>query len=153
MFEEMIKIFGGLLTPLTAIFAVYIACQQHKTSQRQLKASLRPARLQVYEGVKQFLALIMQKGNAEDGDLLQFLRATREAPFVFFQDKAIEVFLDTIHDKACDLSYLVMSINKPNIQPEKTQDKLFEEKHEVWGWLRKQNKSCDEKFRKYLGFK
>jgi len=138
------------LTIVIGAFVSFVAYQQYKVSQRQLKSSLRPARLQVYESVKQFLARIMQKGNADDEDLLWFLRATKEAPFIFFQDKAIKTFLDTIHDKACDLNHLVRCIHNPNIQPRKTSEELYEEKHEVWGWLREQNKSCDEKFQKCI---
>jgi hypothetical protein len=141
------------LTIAIGAFVAFVAYQQYKISQRQLKASLRPARLQVYEGVKQFLALIMQKGNMEDEDYLQFLRATKEADFIFLQDKAIKTFLDTIAEKACKLRYIVECINNPNSHPKKTQDELYEEKHEVWGWLCEQNKSCDEIFQKYLGFK
>jgi hypothetical protein len=149
--EVIIELLKILPMTFVAGIVAYIAWQQHITSKQQLKAILRPPRLQVYESVKRFLVRIIQKHNVEDEDLRQFLVDTKEAPFAFHKNKGIKVLLDTIYVKAVNFQYLQKCLKNPN-KFRKTREQILTEQNEEWDWLHEQNKSCDENFQKYLGF-
>ena len=53
--DEAIKIFSGLLTPVIAIVAVYIAWQQWQTNRQKLILDRYDRRLRIYEEVRKIL--------------------------------------------------------------------------------------------------
>jgi len=148
--EQTIEISKGLLTPLIAVIATYIAWQQWKTNQQKLKLEKYDRRLHVYEEVKKILSIILQDANASTDDLLRFRTSVSEADFLF-RSEIIE-FIDEIYKRGLKLrrwnqKYRDCTQTKPESSEH---SKVVEEIHKELTWLTEQFDPAKEKFRKYL---
>jgi hypothetical protein len=74
--------FQGLLTPVIAGVAVYIALQQWRTNTHRTKLDLFDRRFRVFEETRKILGLIYTSG-VNDQQLLDFWTKTAEAEFLF----------------------------------------------------------------------
>jgi len=144
----ILKIFQGLLTPVIAIIAVYIAYQQHKTNRDKLGFDLYNKRYEVFRSLKTLLARISQQGNVKDEQVNEFLRATKEAVFLF--DEGISTYLEIIGQKAFDLQ-AIEECMKPLPVGEERNSKVAESR-ELRDWFSEQSKVAIVKFNKYLKF-
>src|SRR4030042_5371894 len=82
---NMFQILTGLLTPIIACIALYIAWQQHVTAKRKLRLELYEKRYRIYVIIKKYLS---SGGNSND-DLKRwsdFDSDTNEAKFLFSND-------------------------------------------------------------------
>ena len=69
--DQLIGIFKGLLTPLIAIMASYIAWQQWQTNKQKLKLEKYDRRLRVYEQVREILSIILINADVSWDDILK----------------------------------------------------------------------------------
>jgi len=69
--DQLIGIFKGLLTPLIAIMASYIAWQQWQTNKQKLKLEKYDRRLRVYEQVREILSIILINADMSWDDILK----------------------------------------------------------------------------------
>ena len=81
--EQVIEISKGLLTPVIAIVATYIAYQQWQTNRKKLNLERYDRRPRVYEEVRKILSIILRDANASTEDLLKFRTSVSEADFLF----------------------------------------------------------------------
>jgi hypothetical protein len=73
---------AGLLTPLIAIFAGYIARQQWRTAKNKLKLDLFDRRMTIYTAVESALHTMVRRHKI-DAESLAHLRSAREAKWLF----------------------------------------------------------------------
>jgi hypothetical protein len=78
-----LQILQGLLTPVIAVIAVYIAWQQYKVNERKFAFDQYERRLHVYQEVHAFLMLVIRDFKPEVSDLQKFTVVTAEADFLF----------------------------------------------------------------------
>ena len=97
----MIDFFSGLLTPIIAVLAAYIAWQQWRTNDLRLKHELFDRRYDLYVKITSYLATILTTGRVEPNSEMQFLRDTKAVDFLF--DKRIHDFVHEIYSNAVKL--------------------------------------------------
>lgn len=73
----------GLLTPVIAIIAVYIAWQQASTNELRQKLDLFDRRYQTLNEVRKLLSLAVGKGDLAIEEVRQFMAETLPAEFLF----------------------------------------------------------------------
>jgi hypothetical protein len=151
--EYIIQISSGLLTPLIAIVAVYIAWQQSKTAKQKLTLDTYDRNLRIYEEVKKFLLIIIREGDVGFDEAIKFRSSVSEADFLFGSE--IVQYIDEIYTRAINLrlwneEYRDYTQTKPEGYDH---SKVVEEKHKELVWLAAQLEPAKEKFRKYLSIK
>jgi len=148
--EQIIEISKGLLTPLIAIIATYIAWQQWQTNLQKLNFEKYDRRLHVYEEVKKILSIILRDADANNEDLLKFRTSVSEADFLFGPE--IIEYIDEIYGHCSDLHRWKVELRDPTqkIPHGYDHNKVVEGIDKELKWLHKQFESAKEKFRKYL---
>ena len=148
MVEEIIKVFGGLLTPLIALIAIYIAYQQHKTNRDKLRLDLFEKRYAIYKGIQKFLTLILRAGKTNYEELMQFNGETQDATFLFRDE--IPAYIGDIYSKANDLIATTETYKPLPVGEDKS--RLVKEATELTRWLTKQLPELKDVFAPYLKF-
>ncbi len=144
--EQLIDIFKGLLTPIIALIAIYIAFQQLQTNRNKLKFEKYEKRLHVYKEVTKFLRTMMMPRPTKD-DLLKFPASVAEASFMFEDDPKILEFINNIQDQGVEIWKLNEQYPK---FPHEIPQELAEEMVRKIKWFRDQLKEAEIRFRKYL---
>lgn len=67
--KQWLEISKGLLTPVIAIVAVYVAWQQWKLNKRRMKLELYERRKAVYEELRNLFCIISRDATVSMGDL------------------------------------------------------------------------------------
>jgi hypothetical protein len=129
----------GLLTPLIAIMALYIARQQWVTNRRQLRLALFERRLAVYNSTKAIIVVVIQRARLEMDDVFKLDYETREHEFLFGSD--ISAYLKEVRDKALELYLLDVPSPKPAA-----------ERTELVKWFLLQSNEARKKFGRYMAF-
>ncbi len=147
-----IKILQGLLTPVIALLALYIAWQQWQVNERKYQLDLYERRLHVYQEVAAFLRRVLRDFKPEIAELQSFIASTAEADFLF--DPDIPAYLDEIYRRACSLRSAhnqYRDMFQP-IPPGYDHQKIVDEMHEQEVWFSNQlsTGATKEKFKKYL---
>jgi len=148
--EQIIEISKGLLTPLIAIVATYIAWQQWRTNRQKLNLERYDRRLRVYEEVRKILSIILRDANASTDDLLKFRTYVSEADFLFGSE--IPEYINEIYKHGLNLwkwnqQYRDYTQEKPEGYDH---NKVVEEMHNELTWLTEQFEPAKEMFKKYL---
>ncbi|MDP3515507.1 MAG: hypothetical protein Q8S20_22410, partial [Sulfuritalea sp.] len=97
----MIEVSKGLLTPLIAIVATYVAWQQWQTNRLKFILDRYDRRLRVYEEVRKILSIILRDAKASYEDLLKFRTAVSEADFLFGPE--VPEYIDEIYKRGVKL--------------------------------------------------
>lgn len=95
------KFLSGLLTPLIALLAVWIAYQQYVINRRQHRLTLLERRLAVFNATAELIAVILQKATVELNELFDFLRKTREHEFLFGPE--VGKYINEIYSRGLEL--------------------------------------------------
>jgi hypothetical protein len=143
------RILQGLLTPVIACIAVYIAYRQHITNRDRLRLDLYNKRYKIYDSLKTLLGHIAQQQNVTHEQVRVFLVETKEAVFLFGDD--IETYLDAVRGKALNLWAADTKSKSLSI---KADDRIaeIEKAREIYNCLLKESNAAVEKFSKYLKF-
>ena len=147
---DVLQISQGLLTPVIAIVATYIAYQQWQTNRQKLILDRYDRRLRIYEEVRRILSIILRDAKASTDDLLKFRTSVSEADFLFGPE--IPVYIDEIYKRGLNLwrwnqEYRDYSQEKP---PGYDHNKVVGEMHNELTWLTEQFEPAKQKFKKYL---
>lgn len=147
---QVIEVLKGLLTPLIAAIALYIAWQQWKTNERKFNLDCYDRRLKVYEEVKQVITILIRDGKDSFDDLIKFHRAVSEADFLF--EPEIPEYLEEIYKHGVQLQYWakLYSDSKQSTQEKYDHQKICNGMHTEEEWLRSQYEQAKQKFRGYL---
>jgi hypothetical protein len=148
--EQVIEIFKGLLTPVIAIVATYIAWQQWKTNQQKLILDRYDRRLRVYDEVRKILSTILRDERASYEDLIQFHTAVSEADFLFGPE--IPKYIDEIYKRGVNLQKLNREYRDYTQESPKgyDHDKIVDGMHNEMIWFEAQFEPAKLKFKKYL---
>jgi len=147
-----IKILQGLLTPVIALLAIYIAWQQWQVNERKYQLDLYERRLRVYQEVVAFLRRVLRDFKPEITELQAFAASTAEADFIF--DPDIPAYLDEIYKRALALrsaSNQYRDMFQP-VPPGYDHKKIVDEMHEQEMWFTDQlgAGATKQKFKEYL---
>ncbi len=148
--DHWIRLLQGLLTPVIAALATYIAWQQWQTNRQRLNLDRYDRRLRVYEEVRKILSIILRDANASTEDLLKFRTSVSEADFLFGPE--VMEYIDQIYKRGLSLrrwnqEYRDHTQEKP---PGYDHKKVVEEMHKELEWLTGQFEPAKHIFRKYL---
>ena len=148
--EQIIEISKGLLTPVIAAVATYIAWQQWRTNRQKLELDLYERRLRIYEEVQKILRIIARDTKASLSDLLEFRTSVSEADFLFGPE--IREYIDEIYTHSCNLGRWNDEYRDiTQVHPEGyDHNKVVAEKHKELTWLVAQFEPAKEQFQKYL---
>lgn len=148
--DEGIRLCSGLLTPLIAIVATYVAWQQWKTNQRKLVMERYDRRLKIYEEVRRILSIVLRDAKANPEDLLKFRTSVSEADFLFGPE--VMSYIDEIYKRGlnlwrCNQEYRDYSQEKPEGYDHK---KICDEMHTELTWFTRQFEPAKHMFNPYL---
>ena len=87
-----VTVLSGLLTPMIAVMAVYIARQQWVTARNKLKLDLFERRYVIYDASIQLINSTLKAGRVQDRSRFMFISKTRSARFIVGQE--IETYLN-----------------------------------------------------------
>jgi len=149
-FTQAIEIFKGLLTPIIAILALYIAWQQWQTNRQKLVLEKYDRMLHIYEEIKKIISIILVHTNPSIQDLGKFKISVSEADFLFGSE--ITEYIDEIYKRGfnlcrCNGEYRDYEQEKPEGYDHK---KIVDERKKELIWFTEQFKNVKEKFKKYL---
>ncbi len=175
---NLINTLRGLLTPLIAIIAAYIAYQQYYSNKKQgelkleleaanselennrlkieeyrLKLDLYEKRYNIFDRIKKLLLKINRDVEIDITELADFMAETNECKFLF--DNDIESFRDEISKKAIDITYLKKELDNKILLPvnsPKREDKVASF-GELTSWFTFEYENVEVRFEKYLNFK
>jgi hypothetical protein len=148
--DAIIRVSSGLLTPLIAIVATYIAWQQWKTNQRKLVMDRYDRRLRIYEEVRKILSIVMRDAKASTEDLLKFRTSVSEADFLFGPE--IMDYIDEIYKRGLKLWRWNQEYRDYRQEKSEGYDhaKVVDGMHKELTWLTEQFEPAKQKFKKYL---
>ncbi len=150
---EIINILSGLLTPMIAILAVYIAYQQYLNGKKKLKLELYEKRYFIFKGTKKILLQINLDAKIEITELGKFKNISNESKFLFNKD--ITDYFSELSENAMKLSHLTEDLNKIKIYPVHSveRNKEVENRHKLITWFTNEYENIEYRFEKYLNFK
>lgn len=135
---------------LIALFAAYIAYQQHRIEKRKFKLELYEKRYKVYKALMTFLGTIMREGRVTNDSQREFLINTNES--LFFFDKNVNEYLKEIYSKSCDKWLCDVKLDDQNMEVGEERTRIANRNHELTLWLVGQLKEAEIIFGKYLSF-
>ena len=162
-FLTIVQILGGLLTPIIAIIASWIAYQQWKTSRRQhelaqdkLKLDLFDQRYKVYQGLLDFIDAANIDGRPSREAFGRFYLAINPAKFLFGDD--LWKYLELVRKQAADLRAAGAMIAKATEDrcetiPMAHLTQASETERELLTWFYNQPEEASKQFLPYLNFK
>lgn len=138
---------AALLTPIVAIFGVYIAWRQAGTARKKLKFDLFEKRFAVYDEARELIALITSNTELKEERLIEYRSAVGPAKWLFDDDIA-EYLHRKLYADAFLLQMLLdrldnMPINEDRIEVLRMADQLQE-------WFAEQQGVLDSMVGKYL---
>jgi hypothetical protein len=143
--KDALIFFSGLLTPLLAIIASYIACQQWRTNRLKVQHDLYERRFAIYTALIGFL----REGKEDKVATFTFLqKIIGESHFLF--GKEISNYLDTVYKKAVAFQYQNSELNSSDLPAGERRSNLANEYGESLKWFGDQFEVAREKFAKYL---
>ncbi len=148
--EDVIRLLQGLLTPVIAAIAVYIAWQQWRTNRQKLNLERYDRRIRIYEEVRKILSIVMRDGYATTDDLLKFRTSVSEADFLFGPE--VMKYIDEIYRHGLKLwrwkqEYRDYTQTKPEGYDH---EKVVDEMHKELEWLSNQFEPAKALFKRYL---
>lgn len=151
----IINFLQGLLSPVIAIGAVYIAFQQYYINKRRLNLDLYDKRFSIYVIIKKFLMTLMEKGGTSHNELVDFDLETKSAKFIF-EDDINKKITDII--KKAEESNQIREKLEPYYSGGKLKDDesykvLSSKKLELFDWFLNERQNLENSFLKYLNFK
>jgi len=144
----IVACFQGLLTPVIAGIAVYIARQQWKTAAYRVKFDLYDRRIRVYERVREILGL-MYTTVSDDARLHELLRDTRDAEFLFGSE--IKNYIEEVFQRASALSSAHQHLREIlNTAPPEQRRVLAEREQEQVQWAFAEARTIADRFKSAL---
>ena len=134
--KDIVQILSGLLTPLIAILAGYIAWQQYRTARDKLKLDLYDRRFRVYRGLMDFLHAVIQEGSASRDALGKYYSETNEKKFLF--DADVTDYMEEVRDKAVRLRQVGRKIENLPENQEQERSTAIDEDAELCQWFEEQ---------------
>ena len=150
-----------VLVLITAFYA-WSTYQILKTNERTVEAIREQSkelnrleaydrRLKVYDAITRFVAEIKLFGTTNNEKLIDLLRETKHAKFLFGKDDDIKEYIDLLYQKGLNLEYKEKEIwSESRVCGNEQKEKLIEESRALKDWFTAQFDTVDVKFRKHL---
>lgn len=147
---DFVALSSGLLTPLIAVIAAYVAYQQWQTNERRLFLDLYDRRLKIYEHVRKLFGVVTRDANVGLDELRQFYSETQEADFLFGPE--IRAYIDELFDHGGNLYRWNAEYRDHSMVTPPTYDhkKVVDNKYKELEWFAAQVEFVKPKFNKYL---
>ena len=145
--NQVVKYLSGLLTPIIAIIAAYIAYRQYKNDNERLKRDLYEKRYAIFSNLMETIALVVQDANVDMKTLITFKKSTREAYFLFDDD--ISGYLDEVYKNGLKLRTINKALTE-NLPVSDKRNQLANEDAELMAWFADQFDVANVKFSRYL---
>jgi hypothetical protein len=108
-------------------------------------------RLKVYDAITRFIAETLQYGTTNNERLIEMLRETKHAKFLFPKDDDIKEYIDLLYQKGLDLEYKEKALNSESkVCTKERREQLIEESRKLKDWIKSQFNTVNIKFKKYL---
>jgi hypothetical protein len=144
---SFIGYFSAIAPSVIAFIAVIIASQQWFTNRNQLKNQLFDRRIEIYQSITRFISEILVGDSVhEEEERTRFLRATKDAYFLFDED--IKTFVEEIRLKTNELRSYSREL-RGNITEEDRKVNI-QKQRELHYWLENTLKTIEPRFVKYL---
>ena len=140
----MVWYLQGLLAPVIAILATYIAYQQWQTNAKKSKLDLFDRRFRVFEETRKILGMIYTSG-VSDEQLLRFTTETAEADFLFGPE--IREYMDEIYRRVTNHSSAKKQMSVSWQAPVEVRAKLAETIAKEVTWALNETRMVAEKFK------
>jgi hypothetical protein len=135
---------------IIAAIVVYIAYQQWRVNQANLREKLFERRFEVFKDTQEFLIAIIRQATFTDDDPINFQNAPQVARFLF--GKKLADYLQEIKSRALDMRLYTDQFQDSDVDGEE-RNNLVEKKYIELNWLSAQLDVIFDKFEPYLGFK
>jgi len=145
--EDPELIFSAMLVVTSIAIAIYAGLQHHLEKKNVILAAW-DRRIQVYDAMKSVVANSIKSGKIDSVILVEMLRKTKYAQFLFKKDDQIFEYINEFWDKGCLWQLKEKKLEFPKGKEDKI--KLINEKFEIHKWFRDQDKIIDKKFEDYL---
>ena len=149
---EIFIIASGILTPVIACIALYIAFRQHQTEKNRLKSELFDRRKEVYSALESFFHDFMTEGPASYIRSSQLIREISISVFLF--DKDVQEYLNRLYAKS-HRSFILQKLlfNENGDKREGFRGDWQEglnEQNEIIKWIMDQSEKAVTLFRPYF---
>lgn len=105
-----IQVLNGLLTPLIALIAIYIAYQQYKTARNKLKLELYEKRYKFYNDMRKFIIRLNSQPDRVFEELSEISYSLNEGRFLF--DNDLLDYIEDLKKKAYEYGFMNAKITK-----------------------------------------
>ena len=150
-FQCIVEILSGLLTPLIAVIAVWIAWRQHKTDKDSFRHALYDKRFAVYRGSMTAIEAALTNGRIDLDDVVRLDVSTQEGGFLFGDD--VNGHLIELRQKALDFRFCGNRLANKNYKNEEERECLVKQNGELLEWFNRQLAETFRVFRPYLWIK
>jgi hypothetical protein len=140
-------VLSALLTPTVAVFGIWIAYRQWRTTQDKLKLDLFDRRLAIYQAAQRYLTGVMTSGRTSNEVEFAMLQETRGAKWLLNAD--IDGYLrKTLWERATKLNCLQSELEGLGVGEERSAN--ISETRDIKNWMATQLTVLDEKFAPFL---
>ncbi|MCX8489580.1 MAG: hypothetical protein ORN54_00760 [Cyclobacteriaceae bacterium] len=140
---------AGLLTPIIALMALWIAREQWIVQRYKAKFDLFERRMKIYENIREVLGHVLSDGSLKSVNMSDFYMHVRHSKFLF--DKKTRDYIAQIDEKVMELHrngiFLYGDARLP-VGDERT--RLTESNSATIRWLVDQIKVFDDKFSSFM---
>ncbi len=144
----IVEVSKGLLTPLIALIALYIAYQQYKVNSMRLKHDQDERRIVLFRKINEFMRTIISRGKIDRRQAIEFTNNTVEVDFLFGKD--ISRFIDELTKMSFRLATIQGFLHAPQPLEESKRHETLEEEEEILKWVEDNYLGLQEKFKKYF---
>jgi hypothetical protein len=138
----------GLLAPVIAGIAVYIAMKQWKTAAHKAKLDLFDRRFRTFQAIRDILGMMYTKVS-DDRKLYELLSQTRDAEFLFGME--VKDYIESVWRHASNLSDTAKQLGEIlDTAPPSTRQRLAQIESEEVRWAFAETRIIADKFKKHL---
>ncbi|UCG54624.1 MAG: hypothetical protein JSV32_08635 [Dehalococcoidia bacterium] len=160
--SALLTLISTLALALITAFYAYITYRILKANQSMLRAiqdqsaaliqlEMYDRRLKVYDAISRFISETLQYGTTDNEKLIDMLRETKHAKFLFPKDDDIKEYIDLLYQKGLDLEYKEKELNSESkVCTQERREQLVEESRKLKDWIKSQFDTVDKKFGKHL---
>jgi len=141
------SVLSGLLTPLLAVIAGYIAYRQWRTAHHRLRFDLFDRRLAIHSVARELIAIITISGGVKMQDYVRLNAGTRQARWLL--DKGMQDYFDNeMLPKVARLKSLVAELE--GLSDAESRGRNLKMQRKLRDWIEQQRTVIDSKFDRFL---
>ncbi len=139
----------ALLTPVVALFGIYIAYLQYSVHRQKVRSEVYERRASVFRTVILTMQRVATGMPSDDEELFdQFFSGTAEAPFLFEAD--VIDYLEEIKKRLIEASLITMQQRDDGFESESDRKAKLAKRREHLSWFRTQIRDGHRVFSRYL---